>query len=453
MRRGDGMGIKNYSIIFIIVIACLLPLFSIVSSDDNIIIDIHIVKEKSRTRFDNPIIVAGIWHYINITIEDNVFDELILKLFEGDIAPLINLRNETNYYEWNYNSNNDLWSDVNEYEGYSYINNTGCQKKHKMYSFYVGIKDTLPEITNYYKNWSLEIYRDTNQLYSTKVVIEKPLVGLAKSHADIVKFDVEPYTEKNIRGKDYSTIKNVGNIPLNITFNYEKYNDIIEITNLSRTLSPDKISDHYIYIQTSSWKPGILDISGSVTGSIPSYLIITTAIITLPTTVEINAPDLEISVGHSNYKIQIIPDTNIVFQYEKIIEINEGQKKDVTVYVSGEGETTLNILSDEKNIAILKITGQDHEGSPLTIISTNLSEYSVTIQIEGLRENKIGVIYYELLTNGLTQTYSTQVNVGPPLTEETYNEITTSITTIIVVLCIIFVIGYIIFTQIKHKRR
>ena len=61
--------------------------------------------------------------------------------------------------------------------------------------------------------------------------------------------------------------------------------------------------------------------------------------------------------------------------------------------------------------------------------------------------------YYDLETNGKTQTFSSQITIGPPLKGETPIEINISIPAIIVVLCVILVIGYIILTQIRHRRR
>lgn len=447
------MGIKNYIILVLVFTVGLLPLFSIVNADDNVSINIHMISEQERTRFDNPVIVAGIWHFINVSLEDQFFQELILKFYNGDFAPTIGERNETNYYEWRYNSNSHEWTDVNEYGGYSYINETKCQKIGNIYSFCIGIKDTLPETINYHTNWTLEIHKDVNELYFLNVVLEKPLVGLARSHADVIKFNVNPYTKRDVEGDDYYIVENVGNIPLSINIDYEPYNNVIEIVDFDKTLSPNTTSNYNVILHTESWKPGILKISGGVIGYIPNSLIITTAMISLPTTVEINAADLEVSIGHSNYEIQIIPETHIIFQYEKSIEMNEGQIRDVTVYISGEGKAVLDISSDEKNITILEVSSKDQEGTPFSITSKNTSEYAVTVRIEALRENKVGMIYYELETDEETQTFSTQVTIGPPLKEKTSTENTMSVTAIIVVLCIIFVIGYIIFTQIRYKRR
>ena len=450
-----GMGIKNSLILFTVCIIVLLPFFSSVCAEDNVTVNIHILGEGARTRFDSPVIVAGIWHYINVTLDNQVSLDLILKFYQGDTMPSAGLKDETNYYEWKYNANSQSWTDEKEYGGYLYINDTNCQKTDNIYSFCAGVKDTLPDITDYYENWTLEIYKDGEQLYSENVVLEKPIIGIAKSHADTIKFNVDPFTETDDEGDDYFIIENMGNIPLDITIDYGAYNDFFEVTDSSKKLSPYSTFNHYVTLHSESWKPGKLIISGinRATGSISGSLIITTAAITFNVSQIINAAGLEVSIGHSNYEIEIISGTNIVFQYEKTLEMKEGEVRDITVYISGEGNVTLDISADEVNVAIQKITSKDQTGTPLTITSTNTSEYAVTIRVEAIRENKVGTINYELTVNGTTKTYTTSVTIGPPSQQETSGEINIPTTAIVVGICIIFVIGYMVYSQIRHKRR
>lgn len=446
------MGIKICLIFSLMLVTTLLPLFNSASAVDEINVKIHVIGEDAKTRFESPVIVAGIWHYINVTIEETNFQNLFLKLYKGVSIPDAVARNESNYYEWKYNKNNLEWIDLKEYEGYSFIDVNKSQKNNDIYSFCLGIKDTFPEVENYYENWTLEIYKDTIELYSTNVVLEKPMVGLARSHADTIEFHINPFEEINVPGDDYFIIENVGNVPLITSIDYPTYNDILDIPNSGEILSPKNSFNYEITLNSKSWKPGILEISGFVSGVIPSDLIITVAAFTFKPNVTINAADLEISVGHSNYKIEPIPGSNIVFQYEEEIEMYEGEIKDIKVYISGEGRVTLDITDDGENVAILKVTAEDKIGTPLTIDSTNTSEYEVTIQVEAIRENKVGIIKYELEVDGETQTYETQISIGPPQKENT-EEINLPISTIAIILLVVIVIGYMIITQIRHKRR
>ena len=127
-------------------------------AENNTSVKINMIKEKTETRFNNPIIVAGIWHYINITLENNEPQELILKLYKGDSMPTIGERNATNYYEWKYDINSQTsWIDLIEYDGRKYMNIDNCSENDDTYNFCVGIKDTLPGVPYYYENWTLDI--------------------------------------------------------------------------------------------------------------------------------------------------------------------------------------------------------------------------------------------------------------------------------------------------------
>jgi hypothetical protein len=410
--------------------------------------------EDSQTSFGNKVIVAGIWHSINFTIENPASQEIILIIYQGLSIPIENNRDETNYYEWKYDEILSVWTDEKEYQGYTYINQSNCKKNGNDYSFCIGIKDTFPDIDNYHENWTMEISKDGTLFHNEIITIEKPMIGIAKSHDDIISFQIDPFTEKEIKNEEeYFIIINTGNIPLDISFNYELLNDIIEITNAGKKLSQEDSYNHYVTLNTRSWKPGILLIDGLTSASIPDDLVITSAPIVLDTNITTLAANLKISVGHSNYIIQEIKGSNIVFQYEDEIDMKDGEVRDFIVYISGEGTVDLAISGDGENVKILEIKSADQQGSLMTILSKNTSEYPVTIKVEALKENTIGTINYRLTTDGKTETYQTSIIIGPPFIDESFEEFSIPSTAILVVICLVIVIGYIISNQIKHKRR
>ena len=87
-----------------------------------------------------------------------------------------------------------------------------------------------------------------------------------------------------------------------------------------------------------------------------------------------------------------------------------------------------------------------------TIIVCNDSEYAVTIKVEALRENKVGEITYELEVNGKYYTYTTEITIEPPRQGD-IGSTDLPISSIFIGFLIIIVVGYMIFTQIKHRKR
>ena len=445
------MGIRYCIIVIAIFIFGLFPLSSSVTADDELSLSINMLEEPARMRFDSPVIVAGVWHNIIVSLEEQPATKIDLIFYKGTSIPAIGNRDVSNYYEWKYDINTLEWTDESEYD-YTFVNTEYCEKTGSTYTFCVGVSDTLPDILDYYENWTLEIYSDTSKIQSENVILEKPLIGLSRTHADIIRLYVDPFTEKEIVGDDYFIGGNVGNIPLTISVDYGTYNNIIEVSNTSQLLTSDSTSRHDITMESESWRPGILEIPGSISGAIPDFLIITTAVITFETNITINAANLEIHIGHSNYKIQPISGTNIVFQYEENLEMNEGEKKDIIVFISGDGNAILDISSDKLNVEIIEISSRDQSGTPLTITSTNTSEYAVTVKVEALREGYTGKIYYHLTVDGETQTYETQIKIGPPASGDSEG-IEIPLNMVVVALLIFIVVGYIISSQIRYRRR
>lgn len=449
------MSNKTPIIICILLILAFSPLLSIqVSADDDINVNIHMIEEETRNLFGKPVIIAGIWHFINVTTDSQDLQELNLKLYSGSTAPDEENRDETNYYEWKYDTNSQQWIDVKEYDGYTYINDSICKKTNNIYSFCIGVNPNILSEGVDYENWTLDVYKDENSIYSESVVIEISKVGLAKTHGDEIIFNVSPFVEMEALGNDYFAVKNSGNIPIFVTVDYGSYyNDIIDITDLATKLIPGETSTYNIKLYSESWKPETKQITGTISGKIPDSYIITTAPFTFPTSPGINAPDLKIYIGHANYRIDPnILDSYITFQYVESLEMAEGEIKDIKAYISGDGNVKLGFRG--VNLTIKKVFSENAEtSSPISITSTNTSEHTVTVKVEALRENSIAYLYYDLEIDGNIRTYFTEITVGPP-SESSSEGTTLDITLIMAILLIIFlVIGYMMYTHRKYRRR
>jgi hypothetical protein len=166
-------------------------------------------------------------------------------------------------------------------------------------------------------------------------------------------------------------------------------------------------------------------------------------------------PTYVVNVGHSGFELFNEFDNGITFQYDKDVTMYEGQIKDIEVYISGNGEVTLEIwTTTPQNISIQKSWYENQEGTPISFTSTDQSEYVVTVKVEALRENHVGKLHYKLTTEDETQTFATTINISPPSEDEGE---TTSDTlpfmTIFVALCVVLVVLYMIFSHMRHRRR
>jgi hypothetical protein len=327
-----------------------------------------------------------------------------------------------------------------------------CLKDNDNYCFCVGVKDTLPSKLFYHQNWTLEVYIDGNNVYSEGVVLEKPTPGLAKSHADFINFNIDPFTVMDAFGDDFFRVENTGNIPLYVTVDFGVYDNVVESTGFDRILSPFCGFTSYVTVHSKRWKPGRMVLFGNLNGKVPGSIIVPFSNFTFETSVELNAPELRISIGHEDYEIFEFVDSDVIFQYVKEIEMKEGEIRDIIVYISGEGTLALDLRS--KNLTILKVFSGEIEvvDFPLVITSKGDSEHLVKIKVKALGENSVAFLYYDLRVGGETQVFSTKIRVGPP--EPKLEETSLNPLSIVAVLGIIgLVMGYMMCNHIRYRWR
>lgn len=431
---------------------CFCTLIPSCSAADVSSLSIHIVDSQEQYRLNHPVLVAGVWHDINITM-DQVLDEVSLRLYRG-INPPSGTRNETNYYEWSYQDNDPInWEDLS---GYSvrYIKQDHCLRKETVYVFCIGIKDMLPNVVDYFENWTLEISHEGSVIHSERMVVEKPKTGISLAKPSSILFHVEPFTITDAQGDTFFKIGNKGNIPLRVSFDQEKYPEV-SVIDIDKKFLPNETKTHYVIVHSKSWPPGFKKTDIQITGLYDqSYFIDTNATVTLQTSFIIDMPQLVVYVGHSDYEIVEIQGTGIVFQYLEKLTMSEGEIRDITAYVSGNGAVTLEIWADEQNLSALKIyDGTTEAYSPLSFTSTNTSERTIVVTVKALSERTTGVLSYRITGNGVTKTYTTQITIGPPATPDQETGSPASIMQIVVVIIILLVVIYMIVSYMRNRKR
>jgi len=448
-----GEHILKNMFIFFLLILCFSSLITTVVGADDVTLSIQMLQGEQQTRFNKPVVVAGVWHYINITL-NQVVNEVTLRLYKGIIVPNVN-KNESNYYEWSYDPTSALiWNDLSGY-GIEYMKRESCVKNNNMLSFCIGIKDTMPNVVDHYENWTVEVSGGSTSLYSGNIVVEKPKTGISLSKPSSIVFHVDPFTVMDAQGDNFFKIGNIGNIPLFVNFDAEKYSDI-GITDVNKKFLPDDVTAHYVVFHARSLPPGIKQMDVQLNGSYPrSYFVDTNATVTLYSSFIIDVPQLIIYVGHSNYRIDEIQGTGITFQYLEKINMYEGELRDVKAYVSGDGAVIIDVSADEKNVSALKFfDGTTETHSPISFVSTNLSERTITVTVRALSEGTTGILTYRVTSNGMTKVYTTQIIIGPPTsTSEKVSANPGLIMQIIVIIAVILVVVYMIFSYVKNRTR
>jgi hypothetical protein len=447
-----GQQNKKQGIVFFILILYFSTILSAVSAAEDATLSISMLQGEQQTYFNKPVLVAGVWHYMNVTMNQNIND-LSIRFYKG-IALTPGNKNETNYYEWTYDTNGaSVWNDISGY-GIEYIQQDLCHHANTLYSFCIGIKDFMPNIVGYYENWTVEVSTGGTTVHSEGIVVEKPKTGVSLSKPSSIIFHVDPFTVMDAQGDNFFKIGNIGNLPLYVNFDTETYSDV-EINDMNKRFLPDEIITHYVTVHSRSWPPGIKNIDIQLNGSYPqSYFVDTNATVTLYTSFIIDVPKLVIYVGHSNYKIDEIQGTGVTFQYIEKLNMYEGEIRNITAYVSGNGVVTAEIWADEKNISALKLyDGTTETQSPLSFTSTNASERIITIKVKALSEGTTGILTYRISGNDVTKTYTTQISIGPPQSPDEEGSGGIPIMQIIIVVIVLLVLVYMIVTYLRNRKR
>ena len=415
-------------------------------------ISLHIIGEAQRSRAGNPVLVAGVWHYLNITLVDSELSKLSIILYKGSTLPPVIEQDEDTYYSWEYDGS---WKDTTGYGEniYSYITESNCKKTGNTYSFYIGIRSDVVKNTNIdeidFDKWTLEIKADNILIQNTSLTVEEPVIGFASKSAEFY-LRCEPFTSTEIIPDHTFGIINLYNIPFSINLSYTQFENKITTTNTEIVVHPNQTTSHEITVTTPSWPPGIIIIEGIIQ-VIPKF-VLQTGIVSLPAAPTQNFPLIKIYVGRSNYTIYESPTTGIVFQYEENLEAEYDEIKNITTYLSGNGEATITISCE--NATLLNIYHEDTllEQMPFTIQSTNTSEEHIVSQIHFTQENTIAIITYQLELDGEIQTFKTKINVGPKtiIEEETSDN---TLLIIIVGIITVLVIVYMIYSQMKYRRK
>lgn len=437
-----------------------------VSAADDIKVDIHVIGEETQYHKNDQILVAGIWNKIEIDMGSQAPRNIKLIVYEGNSEPIA--KNASNYYEWHYKEKNvNHWESQVYYDNYTYIDTSKCEKDKEVYSFYIGIRDTLSKEIFSREKWTIEVYSNNEIVYDNVFWLEKATRGLAHSHGDIINFYVDPFVEMDAEGRDYFTLKNTGNIPLVLTASYPDFVDFIEFKSFTEHLPPGKSEDYELLVHSGSWQPQRIDRQGTVSAKVLDKYIIddVNSMVYLKTAFKLDLPLVKVFVGHNGYElIEDILDTGLSFQYKKNVKMYEGQILDLNAYISGDGSINLDIWTDDtKNIRILKILKNNEKiSSPFDIFSTSDAEQKIVIRVEAIREGKSGDINYDFKTNtGKTRSFKTHITITEP--EEKIDESSkeksklsfgsNNVITAVVVLSILAVIAYMFISQIKHKRR
>lgn len=437
---------KKNLLLLIAVVSILLNFFpvNIALGDSTRITDlsIHIPNSQQLTQHGKPVWIRGVWHYINITLDNNI-DEILVIFYYGNNPNILDEKDETNYYKWEYTQK--IWGDMQHDS--TYINEEYCYHESRFFSFYIGI-DQYAKIGN----WTLEILLDDKLSSSRQIYVGKAVTALSLKTIPVT-IRAEPFIEGYYKSEGKFTVENEGNMPLTLKVDYGKYSDIFSTVNLDEILKPNQVSKYSILLNSRpTWPPGILKIQSNditLTGE-ALYIIPPKEMVNLIESNVASGLPIDLYIGHLGYELESLAG-DITFQYTKNLDIRHDEIKNIYVYISGNGQVTVDITG--KNVAVLKISSGGTEiNTPFTFKSTNASEYPIAIRIRSNRPNSTAYLYYDLESGGEHKKFTTKIDVGSPLPKKRYSP-DLWIIQMFTLSCIIILMVYLIYSQIRTRKR
>ena len=434
-------------LVFFTLIFLNLSILSISSSTvegGDVDVKISVMGNKELNKFGRKVFIMGVWNWVNLSFRSNT-DRIEIALYKGDSIPVN--KNSNNYYSWSYDNG---WNSLSIYNGNGYLDKENCKKVGNNFSFRVTTDSLVKED---FDNWTLSVNNDEMKI---PVILESPIRDLAVTSADY-NLRVDPFQEDIIYvDHNFITINN-GNLPIRVNVSYDMFGDRITTSNMEKLLYPNETLEHSIKIKTLSWRPGRIQIKGAIEGLVPSSII--PSFIESQPTIQLNTaymaspfPFIMLVVGHSNYEIKEIKNSDITFQYKKEIKMSYGEIENITYYLCGNGEINMSIYGENITILNIKIGNNTVENiSKFNVQSTNRSEVPITIQLDATRPNTTGYVFYTIWFNNHVYNYSTAISIGPKVYKPKENESYVS-TYLLVSIGFALTFAYILYSQFKHRR-
>jgi hypothetical protein len=318
-----------------------------------------------------PIIVAGVLHYINVSV-DAAHSNVTIVCHPGTTVPTV--QNDTNYYSWAWR--NGVWSDA-KYG--TYINLSQCSVgANNIYKFAVGMAASASNGI-----WNLTIFVDGVVDWAGDVAIEAPNAGFSLSRPDFF-FTVSPFRTQSVSSYDptnqsfYVRSNNMGNVPLKWQFSFNPLGSYFTISNDSTVSHPGEQRLHYIGFNAPSWSPRELKVKGTIKGE-PTYFTSAATVALVPAFEQ----EFSISVNVQRSGYTLLDFGKVTVQYVKNVPLLKfGNSTTIDAYFTGEGSATLAL--EEDNITITSATLDDVTVDPASIVMTlsNTTERHLRITLK-----------------------------------------------------------------------
>ena len=400
-------------------------------------LSLHMVGEAPQFDGTTPILVAGIWHEIDVNLTAAPAQNVTLQALLPGGTPI----GPANTYAWDFNPVTGSWTD-SLYN--AFIRADLSYGSGSLVVFVVGVDaDATVGI------WTLTASVGGTTAASETIEVQGAQVSYGLSTPDFT-FRVDPFTSAQASsqtGNVYVRTINQGNVPLGMLVSFDTLQSAFSVVNPSNVAHLGSDARYFLALSLGPLPPQVITVTAR-TNVTPLYVVPSAGASRIVAVVQ-QPFAITVEVGHSGYAIQTIG--NVVFQTLATVKATYASLTTWQVYLTGAQNVTLDVAATGVRLkGVFSGTQALAFPAPLTLAPT--AELPLTVQIEVPNAGAGSVTFtIHLLGTGDTEVFTTQLAViGGP---DTSGAATATVLWIAGAALAASVFGLISLNTVRHRKK
>ncbi len=384
-------------------------------------------------------IVGGIVHNVTIRLTQPAANITLRAYLEAGFT----VSNYSTNYSWTYASG--TWTD----DLYDYYVQPESNTYGNYYCFHIAVDSNV-----YPGTWRWIVDVDGTEEYNQPMLVEIPVAGIRMSsptfYPNIYPFGEGYYNSSYSEGVNYSKsvrTENIGNVPLDLTINYNRLNGLFETSNCTETFFPGEMRYHVVEFQAQSWSPRKFTVKGLIKG-VPQ-LVMTPDTISCIVAPQITF-DVVVTVARQGYEVYQME--GVTVQYKEFYTSIYNDDLTLDMYLSGNRSVYLSGDMDRLTMNFIEFEDEEYT-EPLLLELSDEYELHVLVNItcsESPEENQASILTHanfdlELEYNSAMGRFGSTVVVSASSHEEGPTILEANFWVILVLLGVFVGIGAVLF--------
>src|SRR2546426_6135419 len=330
-------------------------------------LSLHMLGEAPQFNGPIPVLVAGIWHEIDVNLMAPPAQNVTLQAFLPGGSPV----GPANTYAWEYNPVTGSWADP-LYN--AFLRTDLSYESGPLVVFVVGVDaDATVGL------WTLTASVGGTTAASQTIEVQAAQVSYGLSTPEFT-FRVDPFTSAQASsqtGNVYLRTINQGNVPLGMLVSFDTLQSAFSVVNPSNVAHLGSDARYFLALSLGPLPPQVITVTAR-TNVTPLY-VVPSAGASRIVAVGQQTFAITVEVGHSGYAIQTIG--NVVFQTLATVKATYASLTTWQVYLTGAQNVTLDVAATGVRLKG-GFSGSQALAFPAPLTLAPTTELPLTVQIE-----------------------------------------------------------------------